>query len=115
MIMSQSLTFMLELIIANKYPLKIFGNICPNDCKFLNKILDTVCVFMPTQNHKNFIEIYPTLPKLSHIKRNHLLNFHISQEKRERLRCLCNGMMYLHKIWHDDAECVSQVHRLLKI
>ena len=38
------------------------------------------------------------------MKGDHLLNFCISLEKREKLRCLCNSMICLHKIWHDDAQ-----------
>jgi len=40
--------------------------------------------------------------------------FYISLEKWEKLRYLCNGMSEIHKIWHDDAERVFQVHFPLK-
>ena len=28
---------------------------------------------------------------------------------------LCNSMIYLHKIWHNDADGAFQVHRPLKM
>jgi len=39
---------------------------------------------------------------------------HFSRKTR-KLRRLCNCRTDLHKIWHDDAECVFQMQRPLKI
>ena len=38
------------------------------------------------------------------------MKFSISLEKGEELRCHCSSNIYLHNIWHDDAERLSQVH-----
>ena len=44
------------------------------------------------------------------------MNFYILLEKtQKKLRYLCNTTTDLHKIWHNDAEPVSQVRRPLKM
>jgi len=63
----------------------------------------------------NFIQSSLPLTKLCRIKCDHLVNFYISLAKREKLRYLCNTTTDLHKIWHNDAEPVSQVRRPLKM
>ena len=53
-----------------------------------------------------------SLTKLCHIKRNHLVNFYISLEKRENLWYICRSMSMAIKfgmVMHN----VSQVHRLI--
>jgi len=62
----------------------------------------------------NFISLSLTLTNLCYIKRDHLVNFHISLEKREKLRYLCYITTDLYKSRHDNPERVSQVHRPLK-
>ena len=60
---------------------------------------------------RNFIQLPLTFAKLGlfYIKRDHLVNFYISQEKREKLRYLCGSVTYLQSIWQADAEPVSEV------
>ena len=63
----------------------------------------------------NFTQSSLPLTKLCRIKCDHLVNFYISLAKREKSRYLCNTTTDLHKIWHNDAEPVSQVRRPLKM
>ena len=79
-----------------KYPLKTFGNISPNDWKFLNKIVHSFYMFTSTQP-QNLIQLSATITKLCNIKQDHFMNFYISLEKREKLQYLCNSTTDLHK------------------
>ena len=64
---------------------------------------------------QNCIQLSLTLTKLCHIKCDHLLNFYILLEKREKSRYVCNSWTDLHKVWCDDDERVSLVRCPLKI
>ena len=63
-----------------------------------------------------FIQLSLTLTKLWHIERDHLVNcLHFTRKTRKIATSLQQYMIYIHKICHDDAERVSQVHHSLKI
>jgi len=56
-------------------------------------------------------EFYSIISNFDKVKRDHLVNFYISLEKRKKLLYyLCNSMTDLHKIGHDNAERVCEVH-----
>ena len=56
-------------------------------------------------------EFYSIIANFDKVKRDHLVNFYISLEKRKKLLYyLCNSMTDLHKIEHDNAERVCEVH-----
>jgi len=74
-------------------------------------------MFIYTQNYKILFQLSLTFTKLCLIKRDHLVNhlviFYILVEKRENCEHF-NSITDHHKIWHDDAERVLQVHWLSK-
>jgi len=80
-------------VAEKKYPHKIFWQHFPNDWKFFTTVLHTFLLVHIYAKLQNFIQLSLTLTKLCHIKRDHLVNFYISLEKREKLRCLCNSMI----------------------
>jgi len=63
-----------------------------------------------TQNNNILFDYLLSLTKPCHIERDHLANFYISLEKSQKLRYLCDSMNYLHKIRHDDAQDVCELH-----
>ena len=74
------------------------------------KIFYTPLRFYIYTEMQNVIELSPTLAKLCYTNHDLQVNFfNISLRKREKSRYLCIGMTDLHKIWHNDAEWVSQV------
>ena len=64
---------------------------------------------------QNFIQLSANSTKLCRIKRDHLVNFYISLERRGKLRYFSNTMTDFHRIWHDDTERVFQAHLPLRI
>ena len=101
--------YKLQGVAEKKYPHKNFWQHFPNDWKFFSTVFYTPSACSYLRKITKFYSVISNFDKAV-LKRDHLVNFYISLEKREKLRCLCNSMIYLRKIWHDDAENVCQVH-----
>jgi len=91
---------------GEKYPSEICWQCFPQRVRIFSKRNFTrlhVCAKL-----LNFIQLSLTLTKLCHIKRDRLVNFYISPEKREKCD-VCNSLTELHKISRQNAERVSDV------
>ena len=78
--------YKLQGVQKKSIPIKHFWQHFPNDWKFFSTVLHTFCLFLSTQNYKIFIHLSLILTKLCHIKRDHLVNFYISLEKRKNAK-----------------------------
>jgi len=77
--------------------LRLSGNISPTTESFKIKFYTPlVCSYLCIIT--NFIQLSLTLTKLCHIKCNHLVNFYILFEKREKSQYLCNSTTDVHNL-----------------